>query len=434
MTDTVERKDLTPVSPPARKGNPWLPTFGGVKLVVGIELRRRRPTGKGYVLYGILFAAVVAICILAAVVSTDELSSVNLELVLVMVLGVGMLIAPSLSATSINGDSTEGVLAPLQMSHLTAGDLAFGKLIASWFVSVIALAALSPFLVFAYLKSGWQLHELAITIGAILLVVLAFTAVGLAWSALSARAIASVSLAHLTTGFFAIGTLVLYGVAGVVVSDTYTSESRSIDWERLTEPQVEALDNAWSTGDFSELNPDDYVCVSDGWEYSVARTDEIVGLLLANPVVMIAETAPIVDPETWKEDGRAAPGLFAEIHALVAGARMGPDADPYNVNQSNMYGGWDECADLAENIALAHSGGVDETDEIDEEERWAQEEAEWDEQLRLQDEYLQERANLERAPWIGLGIQVFLLVGSMALVIQRLRVPYKKLRSGTRVA
>lgn len=441
MTDTTESRDLTKVSPPARKRNPWFPTLRGVGLVAGIELRRRRPTGKGYGLYGILFAVVVAICILAAVVSTDELSSVNLELVLVMVLGVGMLIAPSLSATSINGDSTEGVLAPLQMTHLTAGDIAFGKLIASWFVSVIALAALSPFLVFAYLKSGWQLHELAITIGAILLVVLAFTAVGLAWSALSARAIASVSLAHLTTGFFAIGTLVLFGVAGVVVSDTYTSESRSIDWELLTESQIEALDSAYMTGDFSELNPDDYVCATETWEYSVARTDEIVGLLLANPVVMIAETAPIVDPETWKEDGRAAPGLFAEIHAMVAGARLGPMADPYNVNQSNMFGGWDECADLAENVAQARDGGVDEADVVDEEAQLAEEEAQlaedqaqWEEQQRLQEEYLQARANLDRAPWIGLGIQLVLLVGSMALVIQRLRVPYKKLRSGTRVA
>ena len=441
MTDTAERRELTAVSPPARKGNPWLPTFGGMKLVVGIELRRRRPTGKGYVLYGILFAVVVAICILAAVVSTDELSSVNLELVLVMVLGVGMLIAPSLSATSINGDSAEGVLAPLQMTHLTAGDIAFGKLIASWFVSVIALAALSPFLVFAYLKSGWQLHELAITIGAILLVVLAFTAVGLAWSALSARAIASVSLAHLTTGFFAIGTLVLYAVVGVLVSDTYETSEAFIDYEQLSESQGQALENAYMTGDWSEINPDDYVCISQTWQYSVVRTNEIAGLLLANPVVMISETAPIVDPETWKEDGRAAPGLFAEIHAMVAGARMGPDADPYNAVQGNYYQSWDECAAIAENVAQARDGGVDEADVVDEEAQLAEEEAQlaedqaqWEELQRLQEEYLQARANLDRAPWIGLGIQLALLVGSMALVIQRLRVPYKKLRSGTRVA
>lgn len=438
MTDVLEAKELTAVSPPARKGNPWLPTLRGVSLVTGIELRRRRPTGKGYVVYGALFAVVVAICILAAMVSPDELTSINLELVLVMVLGVGMLIAPSLSATSINGDSTEGVLAPLQMTHLTAGDLAFGKLIASWFVSVIALAALSPFLVFAYLKSGWHLHELAITIGAILLVVLAFTAVGLAWSALSARSIASVSLAHLTTGLFAIGTLVLYTVMGVLVADTHTTTNRSLDYNRMTEAQNEALDKAYMTGDFSELNADDYVCVTETWDYSMVRTNEIVWLLLANPVVMIGETAPIVDPQTWEEDGRAAPGLFAEMHSMVAGARLGPYANPYNITQVSTAPEWDDCADLAEEIARSQSSELDDADAQDDESARADEEAqwqaEWEEQQRLYDEYAQKRANLERAPWIGLGVQILLLVGSMVLVIQRLRVPYKKLRSGTRVA
>ena len=431
MTETGVKRELTAVSPPARKGNPWLPTFGGVKLVTGIALRRRRPTGKGYVIYGILFAVVVAMCILAAIVSTDQLSSVNLELVLVMVLGVGMLIAPSLSATSINGDSSEGVLAPLQMTHLTAGDIAVGKLIASWFVSVIALAALSPFLVFGYIKSGWHLDELAITIGAILLVVLAFTAVGLAWSALSARAIASVSLAHLTTGFFAIGTLVLYAVVGGLVSDTYTSSDRYVDWTSLNETQSEALENAQMTGDYSELNPDDYTCITEEWSYSVVRTNEIAGLLLVNPVVMISETAPIVDPDTWEKDGRAAPGLFAEIHSMVAGARLGPDHDPYAMQNNGQEGGYDECANIAEQSADSYDR--DAAVEAQEQE-WAEDEQQWEEQEARFAEYEQKRATLDRAPWIGLGLQVVLLVGSMALVIQRLRVPYKKLRSGTRVA
>lgn len=427
MTDTIERRTLTEVSPPARKGNPWLPTFGGVTLVAGIELRRRRPTTKGYILYGIVFAVVIVICILAAFLSTSDLSSTNLELVLVMVLGVGMLIAPSLSATSINGDSGEGVLAPLQMTHLTAGDIAFGKLLASWSVAVLALLGLSPFLVSAYLKSGWHLDELAITVGAILLVVLAFTAVGLAWSALTARAVASVSLAHLTTGFFAIGTLVVFTVAGILVSDTTTVTNRWIDWENLTPAQSEALDHAYMSGDYSDLNPADYQCTTDEYTYGEPRTNEIAFLLLANPVVMIGETAPIVDPETWERDGRAAPGMFAIMHASVAGARLGP-AEGVNPNFRNE--SYDECADIARWVEEANS----EYDEGAELERMAEDEAVWAEEEAAWTEHNQKLANLDRAPWIGLGVQLFLLVGSMILVVQRLRVPYKKLRSGTRVA
>ncbi len=419
MTATETPKKLTPVSPPARKGNPWFPTFRGTALVAGIELRRRKPTAKGYVVYGLLFAVVIGICLLAARMSTSDLSSTNLELVLVMVLGVGMLVAPSLSATSINGDSREGVLAPLQMTHLTAGDIAYGKLLASWLVSVIALLALSPFLVFAYLKSGWELHELAITIGAILLVVLAFTAVGLAWSALAARSVASVSLAHLTTGFFAVGTLVLYFMAGMLVTDTKEVTNRHLDYDAISEEQSEALEQGWMTGDFSAVNLDEIQCLEEIWTEGVPRTDEVVGFLLVNPVVMIAETAPIVDPQTWKKDGRAAPGMFASIHSSVASERLGPQEDV------DDYRGYDECAEIRAQVT-----GEGLHDEMTEEE-W---EALWAEEQARADAFQQRVANMDRMPWWGITAQVVLFFGSMTLVIARLRVPYKKLRSGTRVA
>ncbi|WP_084128177.1 ABC transporter permease [Demequina sp. NBRC 110055] len=417
MTDTpvVAPPKETTVHPPARRGNPWRPTPRGVALMTSIELRRRRPSTKGYVLYGILFAAVIAICILAAVLSTSDLSSTNLELVLIMVLGVGMLIAPSLSATSINGDSGEGVLAPLQMSHLTAGDIAFGKLIASWLVSVIALLALSPFLIYAFTKSGWHLDELAITLAAILFMVLAFTAVGLAWSAIAARAVASVSLAHLTTGFFAVGTLVLFAVAGTLVTDTKTVTEYYLDWETLTADEQKALDDAYATGDFSALDPADYQCTPQEWTTGLTHTDQIAWLLLANPIVTIGETAPIVDPETWREDGRAAPGAFAQMHSLVAGARLGPQDDEID------YEPYNECDQIF---------GTAAAEELSPEEQ----EAQWEADQAEYDAYQQELANLPRAPWLGLAVQAVLLVGSMLIVVRRLRVPYKKLRAGTRVA
>ena len=147
-------------------------------------------------------------------------TSVPLELVLVLVLGVGFLIGPSLSATSINGDSGEGVLAPLQMSRLTAGDLAFGKLLASWAVSLAALITMTPFLVYAFTRSGWHLSELLSVLGMILFMVLMATAIGLAWSAIAARAVASVSLAHLTTGVLVLGTLLVFAFTMPLVTET----------------------------------------------------------------------------------------------------------------------------------------------------------------------------------------------------------------------
>ena len=410
-----------PVSPPARSGNPWLPTFRGVSLMTRIELRRRRPSTKGYVFYGILFAIVIAICIAAAVFAPQELSSVNLEIVLVMVLGVGMLIAPSLSATSINGDSGEGVLAPLQMSHLTAGDIAVGKLLASWVVSVVALVALSPFLIYTFLNSGWRVPEALLTVGAILLVVLTFTAVGLAWSSIAARAVASVALAHLTTGFFLIGTLIVFGVSSILVTEESPVRDQYLDWSTLDEEASDALDDAYATGDFSQLDANDYTCVDSEWPSTVTHTDQIAWILLLNPAVMITESAPVVDPVTWEEDGRAAPGVFAQIHALISEARLGP------ADELGDFDAYDECAELQSMIDGEPLPGSEEMTQEDVDAMIAADDAEWEaRQQRL--------ANLTPAPWIGLGVQLTLLIGSMWVVIRRLRVPYKKLRSGTRVA
>jgi hypothetical protein len=112
--------------------------------------------------------------------------------------------------------------------------------------------------------------------------------------------------------------------------------------------------------------------------------------------VVIAESSPIVDPNTWEADGRAEPGIFAQIHQMVSQARIGPDASP------QVY---DQCADPV----------------------GQQSSNEWDKQQ-------EQRANYPRAPWVGLGLQAVLLLGSMIIVVRRLRVPYKKLRVGTRVA
>lgn len=391
---------LTPVSPPPRTGNPWRPTFRGVGLVTQIELLRRRPSTKGYIAYATLFALIVAMAVLAAVNSGEGLDSILLELVLVLVLGAGLLVAPSLSATSLNGDSSEGVLAPLQMSHLTAGDIAVGKLLASWIFAIAVLVTTTPLLWFAYTRSGWHLDELAIVVGVILFTVLVFTAVGLAWSAIAARAVASVSLAHLTTGLLALGTLLLFAFTMPLVSEESTGSYTYVDWENLTEEQAEAVDNAYMTGDPLDVEGLGIPCATDEFPTTIVHTDRTAWLLLINPVVVIGESSPIVDPVTYEEDGRAAPGLFAEMHRAVSDARMGPP-DESEVIEGN------ECEALA-------------TGDAGSSEAWAEQQ--------------QAAANHPRAPWLGLAVQAALLVGSMWMVVRRLRVPYKKLRSGTRVA
>lgn len=407
MTTTETTPELSARHMP-RRGNPWRPSLHGIALVTKIELLRRRPSSKGYIAYGTMLAIIIGLGVLVSAMSPQGKDSMPMELVLILVLGAGVLIGPSLSATSINGDSGEGVLAPLQMTHLTAGDIAIGKLLASWLVAFAVLVTTTPFLVYAFSRSGWHLDELLIVLAVILFVVLASSAVGLAWSAIAARSVASVSLAHLTTGFLVLGSLVLFAFSGALVSETVVETSRYVDYERLSVEQSDAVSAAYQSGDYSDLDLDSLVCTSQSYESGVAHTEQTAWLLLINPGVMIGEFSPIVSPTTFVADGRAGPGLFAQIHAAVSSARIGPSAADL---KSRSY---DECADLA---ALAAG----------EEPNYVQDSQDWEARQEQQ-------ATYPPAPWIGFGLQAVLLLGSMIIVVRRLRVPYKKLRVGTRVA
>ena len=51
---------------------------------------------------------------------------------------------PALAAQSVNGDRERGTLATLQVTRLTAGDIAVGKLAAAWGTALVFLAISAP--------------------------------------------------------------------------------------------------------------------------------------------------------------------------------------------------------------------------------------------------------------------------------------------------
>ncbi len=370
----------------APAGNPWLPTWGGVGLVARIEMLRRRPTRKGYIFYGVLLGFIALLSLLATISAGEGKTSTPLELILIMVMGTGFLIGPSLSATAINGDSSDGVLAPMQMTRLTAGDLAFGKLLAAWAVSAIALVTMVPFLWYAAARSGWTGLELVTVLGVILFLVLVGTATGLAWSSIAARNAVSVALTHVTSGFLGLGTLILFAFTTPLVSENVTVIDRYPDWSQAT---------AEEQSDPS-FDPATLPCTETDYTVQWTHTERTAWMMLINPVMIVGESSPIVDPNTFKEDGRANPGVFAFVHTMLSDARV-PSDRPV---------GSDYCA--------YPDSGFAEGD------KW---------QLR-QDAM----AVYPRQPWVGLGFYGALGVASMYLTVRRLRVPYKKLRVGTRVA
>ena len=376
---TTTETAVSPTATTTPRGNRWAPTFRGVGLATRIELIRRRPTPKGWVFYGLILLAMVGIALAVAATAGPGAQQAPLEMNILMVLGIGILVSTSLAATSINGDSTEGVLAPLQMTRLTAGDIAIGKLLSSWLVSVMALVSLSPFLIYAYTRSTWEFGEFLIVVAAILFVVLVSTAIGLAWSSIAARSIASVSLAHITVGALMVGTVVLYFMTQPLVGKEYEVTNRYQDWGSVTEEQ-------WNDPNF---DPSQIECVEETRTIRVAQTEKIAWMLLINPFVTVSETAPLMDEEDAAAGGNS---LFGIVHMSVSSAQKPIVAEDLGYNDCV---GWDQ-------------------------EAWEQENL--------------ENALATRNPWVGLAFNTALLLGSMVLTINRLRVPYNKLRGGTRVA
>jgi len=376
----------TRTGPGVPKGNPWLPTWSGVALVARIEMLRRRPTRKGYLFYGLLLGFIAALSLAATLSAGDGKTSTPLELILVMVLGTGYLIGPSLSATAINGDSTDGVLAPMQMTRLTAGDLAFGKLLATWAVSVIALITMVPFMWYASVRSGWTGLELVTVVGVILFLVLVATATGLAWSSIAARNAVSVALTHVTSGLLGLGTLIIFAFTTPLVTEQVTVTEQHPDWSQATAAeQIDPNFDASTLPCTSEEHP-------AGWSH----TERTAWLLLVNPVFVIGETSPIINPETWKADGRAHPGFFAFAHSTLSDSRV-PSEKPTG-------------ADYCTYPDSGYAGGDP-----------------WQARQNAMAVY-------PRQPWVGLGFSALLGIGSMIVTVRRLRVPYKKLSVGTRVA
>lgn len=108
-------------------------SWHGISTVARLELRQRARASKWVVVLAIWFAVIALVSVLSYLALNDpdaRSGAAMYDVVVFFVLGLGMLVVPSLTATSINGDREHGVLATLQTTLLTSADLVLGKLLA----------------------------------------------------------------------------------------------------------------------------------------------------------------------------------------------------------------------------------------------------------------------------------------------------------------
>jgi ABC-type transport system involved in multi-copper enzyme maturation permease subunit len=389
MTPTTP---TTVSEPPAATGaaSTWGLSWRGVRTVAGLELRQRVRSTRWIVVLVIWFVVLVLLTLLTRNAVHESLGTIEdavpgsppdadeytaavvFGIVVFLVLGLGGLVAPALSATSINGDRAAGVLAALQTTLLTPAEIVIGKLLAAWLTAMALLATAVPVLVWAYIGGGTPVTRLLTTLAVLALSLLMVCAVALGWSALTARTSSSTVLTYLTVFFLGLGLPILFGLTAPLVQQDRTVQVRSF------QPTLDAEGNDTGNG----------TCALRSDVRSEFRSDRTWWLLAANPFVVVADSAPPVRTR----DGFGIGDPLTAIRDGVRIARLGPE-DVI-----------DECGNAF--------GALDGSDE-----------------------QRQDQADALPATWpYGLAADLALGAVFAVIAIRRLRAPARTLPRGTRVA
>jgi ABC-type transport system involved in multi-copper enzyme maturation permease subunit len=369
---------------PATLPRTWTLTWHGVRTVAELELRQRIRSTRWIVALVVWFVVVGAITglvwlstrnIMAPAVGLDSQVR-NLQgpmmfgLVVFFVLFLGLLVAPTLSATSINGDRSAGTLAILQVTLLSPFEIVLGKLLASWVAALAFLVVSVPFIGIALGAGGTPVLAMFVCLGVLALLLAAVCAIGLGFSALIARTSGSAVLTYIAVASLSALSPIVFGL-------TYLTTTHDETVRVWTVPT-----SGW-TGDTPPA------CVWEDQVQPVTHTERTWWLLAINPFVIVADAAPQPKPETHNA---ISGDPLGSIRNGVRTLRAGP---AHEIDQC-----WTEQSQSKEYVSPVAKRDVDTS-------------AVW--------------------PW-GLGVNLLLGAAGVWVAVRRLRIPQRTLARGTRVA
>lgn len=370
----------------------------GVRTIAVLELRQRLRTSRWPVVIGIWFLVIGAVAGLtwwavssqpggpAPTLSTDRGTTLY-DVVLFFVLGLGMLVVPSLTATSINGDRERGVLATMQTTLLTSADIVVGKLVAAWTISLAFLLAASPFLVWAWVAGGVEVGRMLLAVTVLAFVLAVVCSLGLMFSTLTARTISSAVLTYLAVAALTFGTVIAFLLSIPILSTQQGVRVKVVpdSWYQEHQPPT--------AGEKIAIQPTPADCVYVNREQTILHTERTWWMLALNPFVVVADAAPSRNQMNYIG--------FEPLQMISDGARtarMGNTADSLNEC-------WPE---------LDPNRGAD---------------------YGAQQQVERDRLNRVHAVWpygfVFLGV---LGAASTWVAVRRLRTPIRKLPRGTRIA
>ena len=388
-TDLRDHHDTTHPQPQSKTG--WWRTVG---IIVGLELRQRIRTTRWKItvaaVFVILSIAVLGTMSLALSDSYTDYAEWSVDLygfVIVALLFFGVVLAPTLAATAINGDRKDATLAVVQVTPVSNWQLAVGKLIGNWLACMALIGIAAPYLVWGIVEAPYGVGPSVLALVLLSILYACYGAIGLGFSALTARPAGSALLTQATVFFLVLGLPMLFGMLVPATEQKH---------------EVVVAENTYA----DPTDPDSESTCRDVLETrTFQQTQPIWWLLAPNPLLVLADS--VAAHETAQPEGQflgaPRPSMAVSMAHLLSWARSGE------------YIGADTCAE--------HVTRYVPYEDLDE-----------------QGQSYFERSQEFESSHVGrswyLGVLMNLLLGGIGLTVaaRGLRVPVRKLPKGVRIA
>lgn len=410
--------------------NTWSLTWHGLRTVAGLELRQRIRSPRWMVALAgwfVLIGGITALVIYSMSYlyggdrgyDTYGPGPLAFGLITMFVLGMGLVIAPAFTSTSINGDRSAGTLATLQATRLSALEIAAGKLIAAWLAAAVFLVVALPFIVWTMVLGSISIWQVVVCFAVVFALVAVVCAIGLGWSALISRTAGASVMTYLSVVLLSIISPMVMALSVPFMVEQTTVRVWGLP-PAVADAYYAELDKYWQANPNSDGSgapaPPIGECTWNEERYEQARTDRVWWLLVPNPFVIVADAAPL--PEAARNSlndyvGRSS-DLLAGIRLGVRSLAIGPETER------------DDCIWLYGNLGYEISWDADGVPKVTTQNG-----------TPVPVESPVTRRTVEAGapiwPW-GLGIDLALGAAFFWVAVRRLAVPYGVLPKGVRVA
>lgn len=352
--------------------------------IARLELLQRVRAVSWYVLLGIFALLLLGVTLLAFLSfgGLEQSGAGVYSTVVYITLLLVILVSPTLSGNSINGDRDAATLAPVQVTLATTGEILFGKFVAAWITGLAFAVVAAPFLLIATLAGNVEPATVAVSLAVLVVETGIIAGIGVALSGILGRPLFSVAATYLVVAALAIGTVIGFGLVGTSITSEVVERARYSQQGNNGDPLCkEGVDSCrWD-------QPENLLCGE--WEtYTsrVGRYDRVWWMLAANPFVILADATPIQYDRSGNPND-----MFGYLKLSVRQVQIAPELERT----------YDECSPASEQSWPTPREVLDQTVPS------------W---------------------FVGLGVQLLLAAGLMGWAYARTRTPARTLPPGTRIA